>query len=168
MATIYVSLGNSDDKLSQVRWHAFRQLVLSAVHNTCTRVYGDWVSESGAQWQNACVAFELEDKDIPGLKAEMASLAREFQQDSIAWAHVPHTEFIGPTSLAVGGPVEAGDWVVGESGDGCTFPPTGQGIRSDITLNVTGTVTSQEEFSKVLRESIQRWRGTGGTSTASA
>jgi len=168
MATAYVSIGNSDDRLTQVRWHAFRQLVLSAVHNSCTRVYGDWVSESGAQWQNACIAFELEDKDIDGLKAELASLAHEFQQDSIAWALVPRTEFIGPASLAVGGPVEAGDWVVGEAGDGCIFPPADQEDRADVTLNMTGTVTSQEEFSKVLRESLQHWCGTGGPSAASA
>lgn len=96
MATVYASVGNSDDKLTQVRWHAFRELVLAAIHNACTRIYGDWVSESGAQWQNACVAFEVEPQDIDGLKRELSQLATDFGQDSIAWAAVPKTQFIGP------------------------------------------------------------------------
>jgi hypothetical protein len=95
--TVYVSLGNSDDKLSQARWSEFREQVTAAVRDHAPRVHGNWVSPSADPWQNACIAFELDPAEAPFLKSELRDLAASFGQDSIAWAVVPVTEFVGPS-----------------------------------------------------------------------
>lgn len=94
MTTVYISVGNSDDRLSQREWHDFYCKVSRAIHAAARRVHGQWVSEPAAAWQNACWCVELADET---LKYKLAGLAAEYRQDSIAWA-VAATEFIGPAS----------------------------------------------------------------------
>jgi hypothetical protein len=93
--TVYASIGNSDDKLPQQRWHDFWVRFRLAVIGAASRVHGEWLSIGCAPYQNGCVCFEVEPAKAGGLKAELARLAAEFGQDSIAWA-VAVTEFIGP------------------------------------------------------------------------
>lgn len=89
----YISIGNSDDKLTQARWAEFYRatnILLRAYGN----VHGQWVSEPASAWQNACWCLEFEDTGPFPLKKELAGLAKTFDQDSIAWAEVPETEFL--------------------------------------------------------------------------
>lgn len=94
--TVYVSVGNSDDKLTQARWSEFRGLATTAVRDRARQVYGDWVSPSADPWQNACIAFAVDYDEVPFLKSELRELAAKFGQDSVAWAEVRLTEFVGP------------------------------------------------------------------------
>ncbi|MBM0275126.1 hypothetical protein [Micromonospora tarensis] len=101
-AVVYISIGNSDDKLSQAAWSEFYKAVSHAVHEAANAqfgaVHGQWVSEPVSAWQNACWALQLpvDINVIADLKDELAGLARGFGQESIAWAVAPETEFIGP------------------------------------------------------------------------
>jgi hypothetical protein len=92
--TVYVSIGNSDDKLCQVDWAGFVDQVGYAVRLESTVVHGAWLSGAADPWQNACWCFEVEPKDVNRLKATMRRLATTYGQDSIAWAEVPVTEFL--------------------------------------------------------------------------
>ncbi|MEK8108675.1 hypothetical protein NKG94_34580 [Micromonospora sp. M12] len=56
------------------------------------------VLRSGVEWQNACWCAEIRTERIAILKDKLRLLAREFRQDSIAWAVAPTTEFLGATS----------------------------------------------------------------------
>lgn len=94
--TVYVSIGNSDDKLTQQQWSCFWELVTSAVREDAQQVYGDWLSLPSAPYQNACIAFSIERHLISVLKAELRSLAALYGQDSIAWAEAS-TEFLEPS-----------------------------------------------------------------------
>jgi hypothetical protein len=96
LVTVYVSIGNSDDKLRQALWSEFRTQTRGLVRHRALEVFGDWVSPSADPWQNACIAFTIDADEIPILKGELRNLAAGFGQDSIAWAEVPVTEFIGP------------------------------------------------------------------------
>lgn len=98
MITVYISIGNSDDKLTQSRWHqyfvetGFR--IRRAAEAGKGKVHGQWVSEPASAWQNACWCAELHPDSAELLKLSLAHLAADFEQDSIAWA-VASTEFIG-------------------------------------------------------------------------
>ncbi|MEV4846118.1 hypothetical protein AB0K20_23235 [Micromonospora matsumotoense] len=106
LAVVYISIGNSDDKLSQADWHRYYTEVAQAVQRaasaTLGQLHGQWVSEPASAWQNACWALQLpvDVASIEHLKMRLAELAADFRQDSIAWAVATDTEFIGP---ALGG-----------------------------------------------------------------
>lgn len=97
---VYISIGNSDDKLSQREWSNFYHDV-DADMNTAgygSRVHGVWQSGSAAPYQNACWCIELRSDDVPDLKSRLAVAAKYYRQNSIAWAEVPTTEFIKPVN----------------------------------------------------------------------
>lgn len=95
MTTVYCSIGNSDDKLTQAAWSEFHARFAAQIRFYATTVHGAWLSPGDAPWQNACIAFEIDAADAAKLKREFADLALEYDQDSIAWAEAT-TEFIGP------------------------------------------------------------------------
>jgi hypothetical protein len=99
--TIYLSIGNSDDKLTQREWSMYRQDIDNLVRRWAGTIHGAWVSPSAEPWQNACWCFEW-DPQKTGLKLTLAKYAAEYGQDSIAWAEAPVTEFITPTAVAHG------------------------------------------------------------------
>lgn len=100
MTTVYVSIGNSDDKLSQVRWYdycsGFRDTMLfwSGRGGTVKPiVYGVWHSEPVSQYQNMCMAVELAEENMDDLRKSLTVLRKTFDQNSVAFA-VAETEFI--------------------------------------------------------------------------
>lgn len=101
---IYISIGNSDDKLSQADWSSFvldvDRAFNSAVQFEGAWVHGRWYSRPDEPWQNACWCAEWHDDlahVVAALKRTLASIARTYRQDSIAWAEAT-TEFIGAAS----------------------------------------------------------------------
>lgn len=95
--TVYASIGNSDDKLGQARWSEFHSKFTAAVRSHALQIYGDWTSPSADPWQNACIAFEIGQETSERLRRDLAALAAEYGQDSIAWAEA-ETQFITPTA----------------------------------------------------------------------
>lgn len=95
--TIYISIGNSDDRLTQAEWSRFYRRVALAIRDNVTTSHGAWVSEPASAWQNACWCVEIPDNGTEALLKHLLALAAEdFRQDSIAWAETAHTDFIGP------------------------------------------------------------------------
>lgn len=97
--TVYASIGNFDDKLSQARWAEFHDKFTAAVRSLALQVYGDWSSPSTDPWQNACIGFEIGNETSERLKRDLAELAAEYEQDSIVWAEA-ETQLIGPATQA--------------------------------------------------------------------
>lgn len=97
--TVYISVGNSDDKLSQREWCEFWSAWRSRVLAYASQVHGDWASAPTAPFQNACLCVEITAKAAGTLRAELARLAGQYRQDSIAWAEAI-TEFIAPGDSA--------------------------------------------------------------------
>lgn len=88
--TVYVTIGNSDDKLTQAEWARYYAAVDTLIRSSVSRVWGAWVSESTSRYQNACWAFStLAVAAGPGsaewLRDELRLAARQHRQDSIAW-----------------------------------------------------------------------------------
>ncbi len=111
---VYIGIGNSDDKLSQVQWARFVQATRDAIRRFCAagladddgeppesggpQMVGDWLSHADSPWQNACIAFTVPNDTDPDLvrelKETLGRLAYRFQQDGIAWAHAAQTGYL--------------------------------------------------------------------------
>jgi hypothetical protein len=164
--TVYASIGNSDDKLSQARWSDYHARFLALVREHADTVWGSWLSNPADPWQNACAAFEIQGGQRTGaLKAELVRLAADFEQESIAWATVVDTEFLGP---ATGG-VLAGP-ILPAPGPTCTFLPMAGGSQggTTITVNVHGSLLSEKDLARTVFEQLLRHRRTGPGPTPDA
>ena len=97
---VYISIGNSDDKLSQMEWAQFHAAVDDHIGRRVQQVHGRWVSPSTDPWQNACWCVEMMPKGnwTENLRAALMREAEAWRQNSIAWAEVKTTEFLGASS----------------------------------------------------------------------
>jgi hypothetical protein len=95
---VYISIGNSDDKLTQADWSLFQGETDRLVNLQGGIVHGVWSSNPWSKWQNACWCVELPQENTEPLKKQLQVLAAVFSQDSIAWAEVRDTEFLGAHS----------------------------------------------------------------------
>lgn len=96
MKTVYISVGNSDDRLSQWDWSAFVSSVNVDVRDHAEKVHGFWLSPSSSPWQNACWCIEIDDEqdEYSQLRHVLRGRAYQYRQGSIAWAEVVETEFL--------------------------------------------------------------------------
>jgi hypothetical protein len=103
LVIVYISIGNSDDKLTQRDWSTFlvetdivladREVRRDAAYQVLRR-HGNWRSLPDDPWQNACWCVEVEDNAKEELQDELRQIAQSYGQDSIAWAECPKTEFL--------------------------------------------------------------------------
>lgn len=92
---VYVSIGNSDDKLTQREWSQFVWQFSAEVVGRALNVHGSWFSRPADPWQNACWCLEFaSDETAARAKAAATAVRKRFRQDSAAWAPAPETEFI--------------------------------------------------------------------------
>lgn len=85
MKTYIVQIGNSDDKLKQNKWGTFCANLEKLITSYAKETHFWGFSPGNSKWQNACIVFTLSNnKDLGLLKQDLATLAKEFKQDSIA------------------------------------------------------------------------------------
>ena len=90
---VYISIGNSDDRLTQSEWSKF-VLDMAAEVTSVGQVHGAWFSQPASPWQNACWCIEFPgDKEAAAAKAVASEIRKKYRQDSIAWA-IAATEFV--------------------------------------------------------------------------
>jgi hypothetical protein len=100
MSTVYISIGNSDGRLSEAEWQEFRDLtheLLTDVGITAA-VHGAWQSFV-PKYVNACWCVEVPDEHEAAIVDTLRHLAAKFRQDSIAYA-VAETTFLEPEDQA--------------------------------------------------------------------
>lgn len=83
---VYVTIGNSDDRLTQQKWCRFVSRTTAVIYTYATQVYGCWHSESAGPFQSACFGFDIAEGSMAPLRTALESLRISFEQDSIAWA----------------------------------------------------------------------------------
>ena len=93
MKNVYVTIGNSDDKLTQSEWYEFCYQVNSNIRTHAKEIYGEFYSASKSRYQNACWSFAITDNWDRALKEALNVLREDFRQDSVAWAEA-EVEFI--------------------------------------------------------------------------
>lgn len=92
--TVYVGIGNTDNKLTQQQWAEFLRELYDLVRRYPTKIVGWWYSGPAEPWQNAEVAFEFAPACRADLRAELAVLRKKYYQESVAWAEVAQVEFL--------------------------------------------------------------------------
>jgi hypothetical protein len=95
--TLVITIGNSDDKLTQKEWFLFWINVRDAVVQHSKQVHGEFLSASNSQYQNAC--WLVEGDLSPVLRDHLAYWAAFYRQDSIAVTS-GETEFVKAGGLA--------------------------------------------------------------------
>lgn len=93
---VYLSIGNSDDKLTQHQWHDFCNDVETVLLVAAREMHGNWSSAPRDPWQNACWCFEPWPHLIEEAQQSFRKMAARYGQDSIAWAEVRTTKFLAP------------------------------------------------------------------------
>lgn len=98
----YISIGNSDDKLSQKKWRQFLGDVRSECYTFAQEIQGIWFSEPVSPFQNACFCVELHDDNVEEFKDTLRRLAHIYGQDSVTFDEVPTTVLLVPSKDRAG------------------------------------------------------------------
>lgn len=94
MPTVYLSIGNSDDKLSQAEWAGYISSIDEAVTPDAEHVHGRWFSNPADPWQNACWCLTYNSiENMLIAQNTVTEIRKFFRQDSAAWA-IAETQFI--------------------------------------------------------------------------
>jgi hypothetical protein len=101
---VYISAGNSDNKLSQYQWSRLLGEIGKLVRGwpwarqtqgALPQLHGEWFSHPQSQFQNACWCIETDnDAWIGYAKGYLGGLANVYGQESITWAVVANTDFL--------------------------------------------------------------------------
>ncbi|HET9144180.1 hypothetical protein [Actinophytocola sp.] len=99
--TVYATIGNSDDKLSQARWSNFAAEFVETIRIQADEIHGVWWSEPSSPWQNCCVGFSIKDEVLPLgsdapsadrgkdrlrlLQESLTRLREHYGQEAVAW-----------------------------------------------------------------------------------
>lgn len=110
--TVYICIGNSDDKLSQAAWGLYCADIDRAVfHVPDVRIHGTFYSLSSSLFQNACWCVELPLDAAVLLMRQLGELAHTYGQTSISWAEAC-TTFIQPLAPDVARqPLASSGWL---------------------------------------------------------
>jgi hypothetical protein len=94
MNTVYVSIGNSDGKLTQREYAEYIRDFRRIMRQYSSSILGEWFSAPDTAFQNACIVIQYPEAEKDALKEELTELRLSYNQDSVAWAPVEKTEFI--------------------------------------------------------------------------
>lgn len=85
MKTIMVSIGNSDNKLTQKEWADFVELIDDAIRTGSISVHFMGGAANWMPWQNVAWLFDCDEAEIDSFKSYFQSTKERYNQDSIAW-----------------------------------------------------------------------------------
>jgi hypothetical protein len=104
MTTYFIAIGNSDDALSQAEWALYWTSVKEVIDRHAAEIHFEGMSAATSLWQNAMWCIVL-DEAVPGMSSsteydvqvfqdELATVALQYRQDSIAWIEAKQTVFL--------------------------------------------------------------------------
>lgn len=91
MKQIFISVGNSDDKLTQAQWSEFVQRIGRIIDDYATEIHFGAVTL--AAWDNVAWLIDCTDYLAPSLKNALTEYRQIYDLDSVAWLE-GETEFI--------------------------------------------------------------------------
>ena len=105
MPQVFITIGNSDDRLTQSGWANFVSNLDTLLRAHATTVHGQFFSRPDSRYQSACWSVEIPDVRVEQVKQRAAKIAFMFDQDSIAW-NPSTTEFISAFKPREGEPFD--------------------------------------------------------------
>lgn len=92
--TTYITIGNTDNRLTQQEWSAMITDVVMLVLEHTSVVHFAGFSHPSAPYQNACWCVDFaNDNDMRNARSALQQVKVRYRQDSIAWA-TAQVEFI--------------------------------------------------------------------------
>lgn len=101
MPVVFVSIGNSDNKLTQAEWNQYCLEVETYCDHLSTRFYAKCYSLSNAPFQNAVFSMECPATTISSLRSCLSMAANKYRQDSIAMNVCDSTDMVSPAKPTV-------------------------------------------------------------------
>ena len=95
MKTVYITIGNSDDKLRQQEWCRFCRELSDRASYLASETHFIGFSNPDSPWQTMLICIVVPNNAMAELKANLKALASNYGQDSIALA-VAEVEFVKP------------------------------------------------------------------------
>ncbi len=97
MKTVFIQIGNSDNKLTQDRWSSLCGDIDEVLY--LGNVHGKFYSLPNSIYQNACYCLELTDEAYLKMILLLQKICRAYSQDSIAVSIANDTHFIRPVKV---------------------------------------------------------------------
>ena len=91
---IYAIIGNTDRQLDPQDQLHYQNDFSALVNSHAKKIWGEWRSDQKSRYQNMCISFLCEKANLETLKLELATLAKRYNQDAIAWSPVEKTDLI--------------------------------------------------------------------------
>lgn len=85
MKQITVSIGNSDNKLTQVEWSEFVQQVDKIINECAAQVHFFGGSVTWTAWQNVAWLFDCKEENIHLLLMALVECRHKYRQESVAF-----------------------------------------------------------------------------------
>lgn len=100
MDVVVITIGNSDNKLTQQEWSSFVSDVHDIVLHSNYVIHFHGLSVGSAPWQNASWVLGFKNNlaaimNINAIRQELSKLAKKYRQDSIAMT-LGDTELVRP------------------------------------------------------------------------
>jgi hypothetical protein len=96
MKLIYITIGNSDNRLGQARWSNFCFSLEQVVGRLADRVFFVGYSLPNSTYQNMCASFHIKDDDVLALRSVLRGLAMDYEQECIALCVSDGAELVEP------------------------------------------------------------------------
>lgn len=84
MLTVVISIGNSDDKLTQKQWSEFVMTVEKLLRRTRSQIHFSGGPSNSAPWQNWCWVVNLDGGNLEMLRLHLKDICSKYKQESIA------------------------------------------------------------------------------------
>lgn len=96
--TVFLTLDNSSNKLSQNMWCHVVVYLDKAIDDHVWLVHGRWFTEPSSMKQSACWAFEIftEDGSVERLRKEVKGIVLGFLPEEVTWS-VAQPEILTPS-----------------------------------------------------------------------
>lgn len=108
---VYISIGNSDDRLTQRQWAGAIHSIGGVLQVWSDKIHGFWLTPTDSPYQGACWCIDILLDKCDGLKSQLRHEAYAWKQDSIAWAPAI-TQFLG--SVTDPSPEQSTGWAGSE------------------------------------------------------
>jgi hypothetical protein len=93
--TVFVSIGNVEDRLVQRQWAAFHADVTEMLARSGATFQGEWHSPPTAQWQTACWCVDVAPGVVDRLKGQLGVVGAKYGVGMVAWSEVASAVILG-------------------------------------------------------------------------
>lgn len=93
--TVFVSIGNVDDRLVARQWATFHSEVAEAIELAGGVFQGEWFCSPTARWQTAAWCVDIQPGVADRLKGQLGAVGAKYGTGMVAWSEVAEALILG-------------------------------------------------------------------------